>query len=354
MRIAFLGDINLETDLATWEAADVPDFHEALGVDLVVGNFESTIDGEKFEPRGRTDKMVQISVDPRVIDKLRRCGVDVVSVANNHVTDFEAEAARHTIETLQAAFGEDRVFGWVAQPSIELVPGLRVVGIVYPETMPRRVEGEWDAFVGEEDEGVVPRFVRPDEKLVVYAHWGWEVVMATSPVVRRRARTLVREGAAQVIGLHTHVTGGGEDIGEATVLYSLGNLLFRVFPSYNDRMIDRLRRSTVAVYDWDGTNIRLVETWTGHFDERFNLTLTKNRRRLPGGPAVRLQHAVPDALAAVIYAYSRHTRWFRVSVATVVEGVEGPFGERTKRLVTRTGRRLLGRRPIRDAAEPSD
>ncbi len=343
MRIAFLGDINLETDLATWEAADVPNFHDALGADLVVANFESAIDGEKFEPLGHTDKKVQISVDPRVIDKLRRLGVDAVSVSNNHVTDFGAEAARHTVETLQSTFGENRVFGWVAQPSVELVPGLRVVGITYPETKPRRVEGEWGGFIADEDEGVVAPFVRPDEKLVVYAHWGWEVVMATSPVVRKRARTLVREGAAQVIGLHTHVTGGGEDIGDASVLYSLGNLIFRVFPSYNDTMIDRLRCSTAAVYDWDGTSIRLVETWTGRFDERFNLTLTKNKRRLPGGPAIRMQHNVPDGLASMIYAFSRHTRWSRVSVATVVEGVEGPFGERTKTLLRRGRRKFFGR-----------
>ncbi len=341
MRIAFGGDVNLETDPDTWEAADVPDLHETLGVDMVVVNFESTVDGREIgSPAPRKTCLTTPAAN---LDKLKRIGVDVVCVSNNHLADFGPEASRHTIETLQSVFGEDRVFGWNDQPSVLLAPGLRVLGVSFPESEVTKVAGPTDFFKVDDAGGLVERFAGPGEKLVVCAHWGWEFVPVTDAVLRERARTMIGEGAAQVVGNHGHVVGAAEDIGDATAVYGLGNLIFRVMPRRNKNMLRRSRRSGIVVYDWDGSHIRLVESWTAEFDARFNLSIEKNPRRFPGGRTSQGHLRLPAPLGSLAFGFAIQTRWIRLAFANLVEGVERPSFGRAKTLAGVARKRLSGR-----------
>ncbi|MCD4689927.1 CapA family protein, partial [bacterium] len=94
MRVAFVGDICLETNLDLWSAADVPDLHDALGADIVVGNFEAVVDGSAVGSADSTK--ICLSAPAGVLRKLREIGVDYLSVANNHAADFGSSGLRHT------------------------------------------------------------------------------------------------------------------------------------------------------------------------------------------------------------------------------------------------------------------
>ncbi len=152
MRIAFVGDICLETDPSVWATAGTPDLHAVLGVDLIIGNFEAVIDGADV---GKAADKICLSVPEQLLEKLRDIGIDVVSVANNHFADYGTAAAKHTIQALQNVFGRDRVFGWREQPTAILALGLQVVGVCFPETNPVALEEPWGANLAVGVEGLV-------------------------------------------------------------------------------------------------------------------------------------------------------------------------------------------------------
>jgi len=75
MRFAFVGDIYLGPEAEPWINADIPDLHHLLGVDLVVGNFESVIDGPSIgDPQ--PDK-IHLSTPRSSLPRLRDMGIDV-------------------------------------------------------------------------------------------------------------------------------------------------------------------------------------------------------------------------------------------------------------------------------------
>lgn len=321
MRIAFVGDICLETDLATWEAATVPDLHADLGVDIVVGNFESAVDGP--EVGSPAPQKICLSAPRGVLPKLRRMGIDFLSVSNNHIADYGPEAAAHTLEVLRDEFGEDRVFGWGGRPGTELAPGLRVVAACFGETNPLVLPDE--TRISTIEHGMEPGSAGAREgATILYAHWGEEYVSLTDPLLRARAGQLLASGFSHIVGTHSHVVGPGEDIGDASVVYGLGNLLFRVIPKKNTKLLRRSKRGTVVVFDWDGGALRLVEHWQSAFDESFNLTVRKGRRRMPGSAFSLMHLRLPEAMAGALYSASVNTRWMRLGAARILEGVERP------------------------------
>jgi poly-gamma-glutamate synthesis protein (capsule biosynthesis protein) len=321
MRIAFVGDICLHTDPSVWAGAGTPDLHTVLGVDLVVGNFESVIDGPK---NGAPADKICLTIPEQSLEKLHAIGIDVVSVANNHFADYGAAAAKHTVEALQKAFGRDRVFGWRDQPTVTLAPGLQVVGVCFPETNPIVLEGPCGLSFAGSVKGLVGQHRSGDSELIVFAHWGEEHVACTAPELRARARTLLEEGAAHVVASHSHVVGAGEDIGRGSAIYSLGNFVFRTIPEGNRRMLPGNCRGAVAVYSWDGERLMLEESWRSAFDERLNLSARRGRRRLPGGRMAKLHLRLPQSLQGTVYRSAVRTRWFRRGIAKIARGIERP------------------------------
>ena len=134
LRFAFVGDVYLGPGVEPWLSADVPNLHDVLGVDVVVGNFESVVDGPSVgDPH---PGKIHLSTPRSSVVRLKDVGVDVVSVANNHIADYGTDAARHTIAVLDEVFGSENVFGSRARPAVELTPGLRVATACFSETNP--------------------------------------------------------------------------------------------------------------------------------------------------------------------------------------------------------------------------
>ena len=226
--------------------------------------------------------------------------------------------------SVNGAFGQRGVFGTRERPTAELAPGLDVLGACFPEANPRgTVRGDGPLLV----DGVVDlvkTYRSAGRQLAVFAHWGEEQIGLASPRQRSWARALVADGAAQVVGCHAHVTGAGEDIGDASVIYSLGNFLFRAMQGGGTRSLGSNRRSAAAGYEWEGERLRYERRMDCRFDECLNLTIREGAGRFPGGWWERFQLASPEAFGARLYAAALATRGLRVGATKVMTGVERP------------------------------
>lgn len=74
------------------------------------------------------------------------------------------------------------------------------------------------------------------QNVIVFVHWNYEMNYLPFPYDRQLAHDLIDEGAAAVIGCHTHRTGPVEVYKGKPIVYSLGNFLFENNVYFNGQL----------------------------------------------------------------------------------------------------------------------
>ncbi len=176
------------------------------------------------------------TVDPGMLTGVAKAGVDIVSLANNHIRNADSLGVKQTIRNLRAA--DIRTVGAGKDPRRARAAtcfeqtGLRVCFVGY-DAINTAVHAVSDTRAGAAE--LVLKDVRADiralradgaDVVVVLPHWGPEYVTRVFPQQRRQARAMVRAGADVVLGAHSHVTGPVEFVDGVPVLYSMGDLVF--------------------------------------------------------------------------------------------------------------------------------
>ncbi len=174
--------------------------------------------------------------DPRLEAGLRHAGVDVVSLANNHIRNAGSIGISQTIRSLRAAgiapVGAGRNVRAARQPAWFTVDGVRVAILAY--------DGVDLAGAGatRTRAGAAPldlRSCRADIAaarsagagvVIVVPHWGTEYTSHPTVFQRRQAAALIAAGADVILGSHPHWAGALEAIGRGVVVYSMGDLIF--------------------------------------------------------------------------------------------------------------------------------
>src|SRR4051812_2987376 len=100
--IAVGGDIFANGRFYDGERPISPTFDEVSSItgaaDIVFANYEMPL-----STRGQPiEKLANIRADPAVAEDIGRLGLDVVSLANNHMMDYGAEGLADTIANLRA------------------------------------------------------------------------------------------------------------------------------------------------------------------------------------------------------------------------------------------------------------
>ena len=254
--LAFAGDVHFEAHLT--RLLDRP--RGALGpiaatlreADVAMLNLESavTVRGER-DPKELEDpdNRYHFRTSPRALDVLAAAGVDVVSVANNHVGDYGAVGLA---DTLAAARDADVEVIGIGRDEAEALTPHRVtkdgidVAFLAADSVFR--EGSSDVWAaGPDSPGVAAaRRARPaalleavrsaaevDDVVVVYLHWGRERQSCPTQKQRLLGRQLAEAGADVVVGSHSHVLGGAGWSGDTYVGYGLGNFVW-----YHNRQPD--------------------------------------------------------------------------------------------------------------------
>ena len=168
---------------------------------------------------------------------LTSAGIDVVSVANNHVLDYGQAALADSIENLDlagvahAGAGSNRASA--AAPAILVTPAGTVAVLAFTSIIP-------SGFTATAKQGGVNPAVYDYAKVlesieaasqktdfvVVSVHWGTEYSSKADSGQRSLAHRMIDAGADLIIGHHPHVIQGIELYKNRVIAYSLGDFVF--------------------------------------------------------------------------------------------------------------------------------
>jgi len=212
-----------------------------LQADIVFANLETPVDDRlpisgypKFNSR------------PELLAALKKAGINIVSVANNHALDAGPDGLIRTLDNIDAA-GIVSTGAGRSRVEAEHIPrltakGISAVFLAYTyatnEGIPRKKKGmpsvnilrsDSDEDLARAAKGV--RQARASADLVVVSlHWSDEYRSEPTPWQRRAARELIEAGADIILGHHPHVLQPIEsytasDGRQCLIAFSLGNFI---------------------------------------------------------------------------------------------------------------------------------
>ncbi len=179
------------------------------------------------------------SIDPRVAPLLARAGVDVVTLASNHMTDQGVDALRETLSLFDAngilRFGAGMDLAEALAPAVIDVRGVRFAFVGFNEIPGSAKASAANPGVAYLDETNVRRGIAAARKVadvvIVVPQWGWPEYHADFTARQKAQMKLFWDaGADQVIGHGTHwaaavsITRG--ERGYRFAISSHGNFLF--------------------------------------------------------------------------------------------------------------------------------
>lgn len=194
--------------------------------------------------------------DPANVSVLSELGVDLVSLANNHVYDFGEDALLDTLDTLKSA-GIPYVGAGRNLEEASSVYYYDLNGFTVAFVSGTRVEWTEETKGATETTPGVFRTVDPmllyartkeasanADYVIVYMHWGIEAVTYQEDYQTETGKRLIDSGADAVIGDHPHCLQGIEFYQGKPILYSLGNYWFNGMTK--DTMLAELHISGTA------------------------------------------------------------------------------------------------------------
>jgi poly-gamma-glutamate capsule biosynthesis protein CapA/YwtB (metallophosphatase superfamily) len=236
--LAFAGDVNFAGRTRGLLADPATAFGPITGVlrsaDFTAVNLETAItSGGTPQP-----KTYHFRAPAAAFTALRDAGIDLVTMANNHVLDYGQAGLADTLAAAQAArfpyvgIGVNAAAAWA--PYLITIKGVKlaVIGVsqvaelasswVATGTRP----GEANAI----DLGRTLAAVRTARKLasvvIVFMHWGTEGQACPDGSQLSLARQLAAAGASIIVGAHAHMLQGSGWLGHTFVAYGLGNFLW--------------------------------------------------------------------------------------------------------------------------------
>lgn len=252
IKICFVGDIMPGGVLPYQDHYISSELKEFLkGFDLRVGTLEAAIGTNlPFDPvktKGRQNIVYARNED---FFRIKEMGIDVVSLANNHVWDLGEDGLKNTIETLMKNniqyFGAGLDIKEASKPVVIKKNGLSIALLGYC-----MYGNKWLGHVelAEKDKaGVNPlnmekvvddvmKAKKEYDRVIVMPHWGREYSFDPLPECITMAKQMINAGADAVLGSHPHQVQPFIKYKRGYICFSMGNFLFPDFYMYPPRPI---------------------------------------------------------------------------------------------------------------------
>jgi poly-gamma-glutamate capsule biosynthesis protein CapA/YwtB (metallophosphatase superfamily) len=210
------------------------------------------------------EKDVTFRGNPLAVEGMTGAGVDVVSLANNHIFDYGVGAYRETVETLDqhgvkhagAGLDSDEAHS----PAVVVTDkGLKVGFLMYTEIIPKwflpSASRHGVASVRQEPARIpanISSLKGEVDFVAVSIHWGVEYSSTANQVQQDMGRFLIDSGADMVLGHHPHVIQGIEIYNGKLIAYSLGNFIF-------DRFRGATAESIILRGEFDQEGVKSLE-----------------------------------------------------------------------------------------------
>jgi poly-gamma-glutamate capsule biosynthesis protein CapA/YwtB (metallophosphatase superfamily) len=236
--LAFAGDVNFAGRTARLlgdpAAAFGPIASVLRSADFTALNLETAVTGRGLPQ----PKNYHFRTTPLAFTALRDAGVDLVTMANNHVLDYGPAGLADTLAAAKAArfpyvgIGTDAGAAWA--PYVTTIKGMTIaiVGVsqvaelasswVATSTRP----GEANAIDLSRTLAAVRAARRLARTVIVFMHWGTEGDACPDPAQLSLAPKLAAAGASIIIGAHAHMLQGSGWLGRTFVAYGMGNFLW--------------------------------------------------------------------------------------------------------------------------------
>jgi len=225
--------------------------------DLSITNLESPVIDEG-EPIPKTGPNLRSPND--TLPVLKKTGIDLVTLSNNHIMDYGEEGLMSTINECRtndlAMVGAGESFEDASKPYICEINGLKLAIL-------NIAENEFGTILNGEAGGYgmdpvqnfydIQKALQNVDHVIVIVHGGHEHYELPSPRMKKTYRFFADAGASAVIAHHTHCPCGYEMYNGVPICYSLGNFLF-----------DLSGRNQSAVTSWnEGLIAQLLVTKYG-------------------------------------------------------------------------------------------
>src|SRR6202000_2991116 len=183
-------------------------------------------------------KTYHFRTTPTAFTALPDAGVDLVTMANNHVLDYGPTGLADTLAAARAArfpyvgIGTDAAAAWA--PYVTTIKGMKIAVIGVSQVAELASSGvPTDSRPGEATAIDLSRTlaaVRAARRLaptvIVFMHWGTEGQACPDPNQLSLARQLAAAGASIIVGAHAHMLQGSGWLGRTFVAYGMGNFLW--------------------------------------------------------------------------------------------------------------------------------
>jgi len=196
---------------------------------IVLGNLEGPL-AQKAQKQNRN---FSYRVKPKVATSVLRAGINVVTLANNHLVDCGREGVLETLEALAAAgvtpLGAAANQNAAHEPVIREAGGVRIglLGYYWNRRCAATANLPGSAMgVFEELETDIRQLRTRVDRVVVTFHWGRPYNPEPSPRARAKARFAIDCGAHAIVGHHPHIIQAFEVYRRCPIFYSIGNFAF--------------------------------------------------------------------------------------------------------------------------------
>ena len=200
--------------------------------------------------------------DPGLAASLKKGGLNVASLANNHTLDYGRTALLDTISALQKAgvrtVGAGATREAAIRPTVVNVKGLKVGFLAYSDipnfgSFPR-TDRPTPAHVHISTLSAEIRAAKSKaDVLIVSFHWGNEYWKRPDERQKKLARLAVKSGADLILGHHPHVLQPTETYRGKPIVYSMGGFVW-------DPKLTEATKGAIYVFSLRKNSARLTDT----------------------------------------------------------------------------------------------